>query len=47
MVYEADELPLAQVYHLLRHVERHVDDRDLFVLRVVSLIGEQWIINDP
>ena len=47
VVDEANELPLAQVDDLLGHVKCHVHDADLFILRRVTFVGQQGVINDP
>ena len=47
VVHEADELPLAQIDDLLRHVQGHMNDCDLTVLRIVRLVGEEGIVYDP
>ena len=47
MVYEAYELPLAQVDDFLRYIERHVNDCDFLVLRIERLVGKKWVIDDP
>lgn len=40
VIHEADKLPLSKVDDSLRHVLRHVDDRDFFVFRREGLVGE-------
>ena len=47
VVHKADELPLPQIDYSLWDVECHMDDCDFFVLRIESLVRQNWIIYDP
>ena len=46
VVDKADELPLSQVNDALRHVESHVHNHDLAVLRSPALVRQKWIVDD-
>ena len=46
VVYEADELPLAQVNDALRHVESHVHNHDLTVSRSPTLVRQKRVVDD-
>ena len=47
MVYKADELPLSQMNDTLRHIERHVHNRDLLVHGSCCFVSQQRIVNHP
>ena len=47
VVDEANEFPFAQIYHFLWHVLDHVNNSYFGVLRIVCLVSQKWIIDDP
>lgn len=47
VIYEANELPFAEVDYSLRHIQGHMHYCYLFVHRSVGLVSEERIVNDP
>lgn len=47
VVHEADEFPLSQIDHLLRHILSQVNNYNLIILWRIRFVRQQRIIDNP